>query len=108
MLVDFLLQPDFCAIFWRTRNTDRKITEGVRCSDEVHGIETRRRFPSPYHGTDHNLSAMMRRIIHAWFARFVEAQPFFLIATASAYGHCEASSAGTNMTIQALRAQRFG
>lgn len=58
--------------------------------------EMRRRFPGPYHWDAQNLPLMLRPQITASLARFIEAQPFFFIATASAGGHCDASFRGRN------------
>jgi len=57
-------------------------------------LEMRRRFPSPYHWDEHSLSATMSPFIPVSLAHFVEAQPFFFIATAGADGHCDASFRG--------------
>ncbi len=60
-----------------------------------HGeLEMRARFPSSYHWNEHNLSLMMAPTIPISLARFIEAQPFFFIATASNTGHCDASFRG--------------
>lgn len=56
--------------------------------------EMRARFPSRHHWDEHNLPRMMRPFIPEPLARFIEAQPFFFIATASAAGHCDASFRG--------------
>ncbi|GGF07514.1 pyridoxamine 5'-phosphate oxidase family protein [Stappia taiwanensis] len=61
-------------------------------------LEMRRRFPSRYHWDEHNLPAMLRPTISMSLARFIEAQPFFFIATASAEGHCDASFRGREYT----------
>lgn len=57
-------------------------------------LEMRQRFPSRYRWDEYNLSSMMRPVIAASLARFLESQPFFFIATASAEGHCDASFRG--------------
>jgi len=57
-------------------------------------LEMRRRFPSRYDWDEGNLLSMMSPFIPVSLARFVEAQPFFFIATASADGHCDASFRG--------------
>lgn len=57
-------------------------------------LEMRRLYPSRYHWNDANLEAMMRPTISPSLGRFIEAQPFFFIATASAGGHCDASFRG--------------
>ena len=54
----------------------------------------RRRFPSHYGWDEHTLPAMMQPAMSPSFARFIQAQPFFFIATASADGHCDASFRG--------------
>lgn len=54
----------------------------------------RDRLPGSYHWDEHNLPRMMRPDISAALARFIEAQPFFFIATASAQGHCDCSFRG--------------
>jgi len=62
-------------------------------------LEMRRRFPSSYHWDEHDLSVMMRPVISPALARFIEAQTFFFIATASADGHCDASFRGSDRDI---------
>jgi len=57
-------------------------------------LEMRRRLPGPYRWDDASLAAMMRPAISPSLARFIEAQPFFFIATASAEGFCDASFRG--------------
>ncbi len=57
-------------------------------------LEMRRRIPGRYHWHDANLEAMMRPVISPSLGRFIEEQPFFFIATASAGGHCDASFRG--------------
>ena len=59
-------------------------------------LEMRARFPSSYHWDEHNLPLMMRPRIAPSLARFIEAQPFFFIATADSDGHCDASFRGRN------------
>lgn len=54
----------------------------------------RRRFRSNYHWDAGNLPAMMRASLSASLARFIEAQPFFFIATAGRDGHCDCSFRG--------------
>lgn len=56
----------------------------------------RRRFPSHYRWNEHNLPSMMRPALSPSLARFIEAQPFFFIATSSPGGHCDASFRGRN------------
>ncbi|MCL2310031.1 MAG: pyridoxamine 5'-phosphate oxidase family protein [Proteobacteria bacterium] len=57
-------------------------------------LEMRRRFPGRYRWDERNLSSMMSTLISTSMARFIEAQSFFFIATASADGHCDASFRG--------------
>ena len=57
-------------------------------------LEMRRRLPSRYHWDAQNLPAMMRPVIAPALARFIEAQPFFFIATAGQGGHCDCSFRG--------------
>lgn len=57
-------------------------------------LEMRRRLPGRYHWHEGNLEAMMRPVISPSLGRFIEAQPFFFIATSSADGHCDASFRG--------------
>lgn len=57
-------------------------------------LELRAELPSRYRWDEHNLSLMMRPDMPAGFARFIEAQPFFFIATSDASGHCDASFRG--------------
>lgn len=57
-------------------------------------LELRLRFPSRYQWDDHSLSAMMSPVIQMPLARFIEALPFFFIATSSADGHCDCSFRG--------------
>lgn len=59
-------------------------------------LEMRRRFPRHYHWNADNLPLMMQPTISPALARFIEAQPFFFIATANASGHCDASFRGRN------------
>ncbi|HRP78994.1 MAG TPA: pyridoxamine 5'-phosphate oxidase family protein [Aquamicrobium sp.] len=62
-------------------------------------IEMRSRFPSRYRWNEHNLPAMMSPAMPVSLARFIEAQPFFFIATASADGHCDSSFRGREYDI---------
>lgn len=57
-------------------------------------LDLRRRLPSKYQWDDHSLSAMMSPVIQRSLARFIEALPFFFIATSSADGHCDCSFRG--------------
>ncbi|HRL20227.1 MAG TPA: pyridoxamine 5'-phosphate oxidase family protein [Alcaligenes sp.] len=57
-------------------------------------LEMRRRFPSSYQWDEYNIKGMVRNVIHPGFARFIEALPFFFIATANQHGHCDASYRG--------------
>ncbi|MGH2340107.1 pyridoxamine 5'-phosphate oxidase family protein [Segnochrobactraceae bacterium EtOH-i3] len=57
-------------------------------------LEMRRRFPGRFVWDAAGLNQMMRPVISPSLARFLEAQPFFFIATASAGGHCDASFRG--------------
>lgn len=57
-------------------------------------LEMRERFPSRYHWDATNLPRMLSPFISTSLARFIEAQPIFFIATASADGHCDASFRG--------------
>ncbi|GEO84823.1 MULTISPECIES: pyridoxamine 5'-phosphate oxidase family protein [Alphaproteobacteria] len=54
----------------------------------------RARFPSQYDWDEHSLAAMMSPVIQTSLARFIEAVPFFFIATASPEGHCDCSFRG--------------
>lgn len=54
----------------------------------------RERLPSSHHWDDDSLPNMLRPTISRGLARFIEAQPFFFIATADAAGHCDASFRG--------------
>ncbi len=80
--------------------------------DNPHGhageLEMRQRYPSRYHWNDANLEAMMRPVISPSLGRFIEAQPFFFIATANADGHCDSSFRGReyNASGQPLPAVR--
>ncbi len=57
-------------------------------------LEMRRRYPGQYRWDEDTLSAMMRPLLSPSLIRFVEAQPFFFIATAGPSGHCDASFRG--------------
>lgn len=57
-------------------------------------LEMRTRFPGDYHWSDRSLAAMMSPVITPGLARFIEAMPFFFIATASTEGHCDCSFRG--------------
>ncbi len=57
-------------------------------------LELRQRFPSKYQWDDYSLPAMMSPVIQMSLARFIEALPFFFIATSSADGHCDCSFRG--------------
>ena len=57
-------------------------------------LELRQKFPSKYQWDDYSLSAMMSPVIQMSLARFIEAVPFFFIATSSADGHCDCSFRG--------------
>jgi predicted pyridoxine 5'-phosphate oxidase superfamily flavin-nucleotide-binding protein len=57
----------------------------------------RKRFPSRYQWDEASLAAMMRPYIHPSLAHFIEALPFFFIATANADGHCDASFRGREL-----------
>lgn len=57
-------------------------------------IEMRELLPSRLKWTDSGLKAMIHPVISPSLARFIEAQPFFFIATASIEGHCDASFRG--------------
>ena len=59
-------------------------------------LALRQQLPSHYRWDERNLPLMMRPSISASLARFIEAQPFFFIATASLEGHCDASFRGRN------------
>ncbi|MEH3146676.1 MAG: pyridoxamine 5'-phosphate oxidase family protein [Methylobacterium frigidaeris] len=54
----------------------------------------RRHLPGRFRWDDDALTGMMRPGLSAGLARFIEARPFFFIATASAAGHCDASFRG--------------
>lgn len=54
----------------------------------------RRRLPSRYDWDDAQLRQMIQSAISPALAAFIEAQPFFFIATADADGHCDASFRG--------------
>lgn len=79
---------------------DREIPQGDRLlvPDNPLGhageLDLRQRFPSRYQWDDHSLSAMMSPVIQVSLARFIEASPFFFIATSSAEGHCDCSFRG--------------
>lgn len=51
-------------------------------------------FPSSYHWDERSLAAMMSPVIHLGLAQFIQAQPFFFIATSSSGGHCDCSFRG--------------
>lgn len=57
-------------------------------------LELRAELPSRYKWDETNLPRMMRPTLSASFARFIESQPFFFIATSNAEGHCDASFRG--------------
>ena len=57
-------------------------------------LELRKRYPSKYNWDESSLKMMMREEISASYASFIEAQPFFFIATSSDQGHCDASFRG--------------
>lgn len=57
-------------------------------------LEMRRRLPSSYQWNEYSLRAMMSPVISPALARFIEAQPFFFIATSSNEGFCDASFRG--------------
>lgn len=57
-------------------------------------LEMRRRFPGAYRWDAQNLPQMMRPVIAPALGRFIEAQPFFFIASASRQGHCDCSFRG--------------
>lgn len=61
-----------------------------------HAGELRMRslFPSRLQWDEQSLRSMMRPTISPSLAAFIEAQPFFFIATADAEGHCDASFRG--------------
>lgn len=54
-------------------------------------LTMRRRLPGPYHWDEAGLRQMMRPVISPGLTAFIEAQPFFFIATANAQGHCDSS-----------------
>ncbi len=54
----------------------------------------RERFPSRNQWGDESLTKMMNPVIPQGMANFINAQPFFFLATASAEGHCDASFRG--------------
>ncbi|KZL17913.1 Pyridoxamine 5'-phosphate oxidase [Pseudovibrio axinellae] len=54
----------------------------------------REKYPSSYHWDEFSLPKMLREAISPPLAHFIEAQPFFFIATSSAEGHCDASFRG--------------
>lgn len=78
--------------------TDHNATKPLGAPDNPLGHEgeltMRRLYPSSYQWDEHNLPKMMRRVISPALARFIEAQPFFFIATASRDGQCDASFRG--------------
>jgi predicted pyridoxine 5'-phosphate oxidase superfamily flavin-nucleotide-binding protein len=57
-------------------------------------LAMRQRLPSHHQWDECDLRAMMQPVISPALARFIAAQPFFFIATASAEGHCDASFRG--------------
>ena len=61
-------------------------------------LAMRQRFPSHYHWDEPTLRQMMRPVIAPSLAVFIEAQPFFFIATADAEGHCDSSFRGREHT----------
>lgn len=62
-------------------------------------LDMRERFPGPYHWNETNLAAMMQPRISPALARFIEAQPFFFIATANRDGHCDCSFRGREYSL---------
>lgn len=61
-------------------------------------LQMRRTFASRYQWDEADLRQMMRPSISPGLASFIEAQPFFFIATADAEGHCDASFRGREYT----------
>ena len=62
-------------------------------------IAMRRRFPGAFDWNEHSLAAMMAPFISQSLARFLEAPPFFFVATANAAGHCGVP----NLMLPAIR-----
>ena len=62
-------------------------------------LDMRERFPGPYHWNETNLAAMIQPRISPALARFIEAQPFFFIATAKRDGHCDCSFRGREYSL---------
>ncbi|WP_068081570.1 pyridoxamine 5'-phosphate oxidase family protein [Polycladidibacter stylochi] len=60
-------------------------------------IALRKRYPGTIQWDEERLAKMMRQEISQSHASFIEAQPFFFIATASAQGHCDASFRGSEV-----------
>lgn len=58
-------------------------------------MEMRERLPSHYQWDENSITFMIRPEIAPSLAHFLEIQPFFFIATADEYGHCDASFRGT-------------
>lgn len=61
-------------------------------------LRLRRTFPSRHSWDDASLRRMLRPVISPGLAAFIQAQPFFFIATADANGHCDASFRGREYT----------
>lgn len=57
-------------------------------------LEMRQRLPSTYQWDEVTIRGMMKPFIARSLAIFIEAQPFFFIATANSDGHCDASFRG--------------
>lgn len=57
-------------------------------------IAMRRRLPGRHHWDEEGVRRMMSPVLSPGLAAFIEAQPFFFIATADADGHCDASFRG--------------
>ncbi|MCL2656244.1 MAG: pyridoxamine 5'-phosphate oxidase family protein [Betaproteobacteria bacterium] len=73
-----------------------QIGESITDSRSGHSgeLRMRERFPSTYQWDETSASGMIRDRISPGLARFIEAQQFFFIATASMQGHCDASFRG--------------
>lgn len=57
-------------------------------------LEMRRLYPGSHPWDAASLRAMMKPVLSAGLIRFIEAQPFFFIATSDAEGHCDSSFRG--------------
>lgn len=61
-------------------------------------LQMRSAFPSRYRWDRQSIGQMVRPAINPGLAEFIEAQPFFFIATSDAEGNCDASFRGREFT----------